>query len=132
MAKAESNISGWLSLISVVRSKSKTRCQAEVAEWFTAPCLLCVAPMVVGLSLSLAQTSTNACGHICKYVDQKGSPAMLTSTVRGESEDHTGEKCKRSTLALKPRADVTRSPKQGHQWSHEKDLYPQKFKEKKE
>ena len=33
---------------------------------------------------------------------------------------------KGSTLALKPRADVTRSPKQGYQWPHEKDLCPQK------
>ena len=40
--------------------------------------------------------------------------AQLTHT-RGESEDHTSEKaCKKgSTLALKPRADVTRGPKQG-------------------
>ena len=37
--------------------------------------------------------------------------------TRGESEDHTREKTrKRSTLALKCRADVTRSPKQGYQW----------------
>ena len=46
----------------------------------------------------------------------------------GESEDRTGEKVQdRSTLALKPRADVTRSPKQGYQWPHEKDLCPPKF-----
>ena len=31
-----------------------------------------------------------------------------------------------STLALKPQVDVTRSPKQGYQWPHEKDLCPQK------
>ena len=31
---------------------------------------------------------------------------------------------KTSTLALKPRADVTRSQKQGNQWPHDKDLYP--------
>ena len=31
-----------------------------------------------------------------------------------------------STLALKPRADVTRSPKQGYQWPHKKDLCPTK------
>ena len=38
---------------------------------------------------------------------------------------------KGSTLALKPRADVTRSPKQGYQWPHEKDLCPPKnFKKK--
>ena len=47
--------------------------------------------------------------------------------TRGESEDHTSEKvCKGSTLALKPRADITRSPKQGYQWTHKKDLYPPK------
>ena len=34
---------------------------------------------------------------------------------------------KGSTLALKPRADVIRSPKQGYQWLHEKDLCPPKF-----
>ena len=36
---------------------------------------------------------------------------------------HTGEG---STLALKHRADVTRSPKQGYQWPHKKDLCPPK------
>ena len=33
-----------------------------------------------------------------------------------------------STLALKPRGDITRSPKQGYQWPHEKDLCPPKLK----
>ena len=28
-------------------------------------------------------------------------------------------------LALKPRGDITRCPKQGYQWLHKKDLYPQ-------
>ena len=32
---------------------------------------------------------------------------------------HTTKGC---TLTLKPRADITRSPKQGHQWSHKKDF----------
>ena len=36
-----------------------------------------------------------------------------------------------STLGLKPRADITRSPKQGYQWSHEKDLCHPKFLKKK-
>ena len=36
------------------------------------------------------------------------------------------------TLALKPRGDVIRSPKQGHQWPHKKELCPPKiFKNKK-
>ena len=34
---------------------------------------------------------------------------------------------KGSTLALKPRADITRSPKQGYQLTHEKDKCPPKF-----
>ena len=53
--------------------------------------------------------------------------------ARGESEDHTGEKaCKGSTLAWKLRANITRSPKQGYQCPHEKDLSPPKniFKNK--
>ena len=41
----------------------------------------------------------------------------------------TGEgiQARESTLALKPRADVTRSPKQGYQWPHKKDLCPTKM-----
>ena len=50
-----------------------------VAEWFTVPCLLHAVRMVRGLSPSLVQTSTNACRHICKYVDQKCLAAMVTS-----------------------------------------------------
>ena len=52
--------------------------------------------------------------------------------TRGESEDHTSEKAhKGSTLALKPRADGTRSPKQGYQCSHEKNLKKNKTKQNK-
>ena len=49
------------------------------------------------------QTSTDACGHICRYVDQKGFAAMLTSIqsagvapeINYECEDHTSKKaCK--------------------------------------
>ena len=44
---------------------------------------------------------------------------------------HVGDKpqARGSTLALKPRIDVTRSPKQGYQWPQEKDSCPpKKFK----
>ena len=34
------------------------------------------------------------------------------------------------TLALKPRGDVTRCPKQGYQWPHKKDLCPPKISRK--
>ena len=37
------------------------------------------------------------------------------------------QSCKGSTLVLKPRADITRSPKQGCQWPHEKELCPPNF-----
>ena len=60
---------------------------------------------------------------------------MLTSIQSAgvTSEDHIGEKAyKGSMLALKPRADITRSPKQGYQWLHEKNLCPQKKFKKKE
>ena len=57
----------------------------------------------------MAETPTNACGHIYKYVDQTGSAALLASiqsagvTPGGESEDHTGKKAHKGlTLALKP------------------------------
>ena len=41
---------------------------------------------------------------------------------------HTSEG---SSLALKPGADVTRSPKEGYQWPHKKDSCPPKnFKKK--
>ena len=35
-----------------------------------------------------------------------------------------------STLALKPREDIIRSPKQGCQWPHKKDLCPTKILKK--
>ena len=34
------------------------------------------------------------------------------------------------TLALKPRGDITRSPKQGYQWPHKKDSCPPKILKK--
>ena len=49
--------------------------------------------------------------------------------TRGESEDHTSKKAfKGSTLAVKPGADITRTPKQGYKWPHEKELCPPKLK----
>ena len=44
----------------------------------------------------------------------------VTSEVNLGNSLHTGEKG--STQALKPRTDVTRSPKQGYHWPHKKDL----------
>ena len=41
------------------------------------------------------------------------------------------KKLRKATLALKPRGDVTRSPKQGYQWPHKKDSCPPKITKKK-
>ena len=60
-------------------------------------------------------TSTNTCGYVCRYVDQKGSAAMLISIQSAgvtpevnrritQTRKHTTEG---SILTLKPRADQT-------------------------
>ena len=41
-----------------------------------------------------------------------------------QARKHARDKC---SLALKPRADITRIPKHGYQWPHEKDLCSPKF-----
>ena len=108
----------------------KEQSRAGVAEWYTVPFLLRAAQTVVGLSPNLHQ-------YLQTDLQVHGSERLSCHTdlytisrchTRGESEDHTSEKaCKESTLALKPRADITRSPKQGYQWPHEKNLCPQIF-----
>ena len=101
----------------------------RVAEWYTA---LCSPHGRLWVQAPHLPQCLWTCRRVCKYVDWKGFAAMLTSTVsrchtRGESEDHISKKaCKGSTLALKPRADISRSPKQGYQWPHENDLCPPK------
>ena len=55
--------------------------------------------------------------------------------TRGESEVYYVGFCqvqiRLPTLALKPRGDIIRSPKQGYQWPHKKDLCPPKIFQKK-
>ena len=73
-----------------------------------------------------------------QYVDQKGLAAILTSIQSAgvapevnlritQVRKHTSD---RSTLVLKPRADVTRSQKQGYQWPHKKDMSSKILKKK--
>ena len=82
------------------------------------------------------QTSTNACRHNCRYVDQKGSAAMLTSIQSAGVIPEVNlrmtqaRKHAKGILALKPGTDITRSPKQGYQWPHEKDWCPTKILKK--
>ena len=52
--------------------------------------------------------------------------AVVAPEVNLRNSLHAGEKA-HTTLALKPRGDVTRSPKQGYQWIQEKDLCPPKI-----
>ena len=70
--------------------------------------------------------------------EEPGQPCRIHAytvytSIGGKGRCHTKEgstQAKESTLALKPRANVTRSPKQGYQGPHKKDLCPSKFKKK--
>ena len=62
------------------------------------------------------------------YVDQNSClVAMLASKMSAgvapevNLRKATMQTSKESIMASKPRADDTRSPKQGHQWPHEKN-----------
>ena len=65
---------------------------------------------------------------VCMSVDENGSAAKESAVCHTRGESEYSVVCRQynmqvrgSTLALKPRADVTKSPKQGHQWPHKKD-----------
>ena len=76
------------------------------------------------------------CLYKCKYVIKKridrhlGSKrsAGVAPEVNLRNPLHAGNKaCKRGIHpSFEPRADITRSPKQGYQWSHKKDWCPPK------
>ena len=93
-------------------------------EWLRQYALCATAGLIMGWS------PTNACKH--KY-DQKGLTTILTARKPTgftpevnlknplyENDRHTK---RGSTLALKPWAEVTRSPKQGYQRHHINDLF---------
>ena len=67
--------------------------------------------------------------HGSKKLDCQADLYTVSSCcTRGESEDHTCKKAHKKPMKF--RADVTRRPKQGHQWPHKKDLMqlcPPKF-----
>ena len=75
-------------------------------------CFLPVAKSLLGLwfkiSLWLLVSKQVNIEPLAKY------PTMLSAARKRAIE--------KSTLVLKPRADVTRSPRQGYQWLHKKDL----------
>ena len=70
--------------------------------------------------------------HIHAYTVYTSIGGKGRCRTRGESEESVVHRwgsmqVRESTLALKPRADVARSPKRGYQWPHKKDLCPAKF-----
>ena len=80
---------------------------------------------VMGSSPSLDQTSTNACSFVCKYVDQKGLAAILTSKqsagVTPELNLRITQARKGSTLALKPGQKSPEVQNRGISGPHKKD-----------
>ena len=71
----------------------------------------------------------------CRYEEEISSAAMLTidrlAGVAPEVNLREYVTCTPSPSALKPRGDVTLSPKQGYQWPHEKECPPKNFKKTK-
>ena len=72
----------------------------------------------------------------CRYVEEIGMAAMLvTKRLAGVTPELNLRECvicmplHLPTLALKPKGEVTRSPKQGYQWST-KRRYILQFKKK--
>ena len=63
------------------------------------------------------------CQEVCRCHTRGESQGMCNVTRSPLLNSNKAE----PTLALKPRGDVTRSPKQGYQWPHKKDSCPPKF-----
>ena len=92
--------------------------RAGVAEWSTAPCLLCATQMVMGLSPKPPPMLADMFADM--WIEKAQLPcwplySQQVSHQRWISGIHcrqvTKHTSKGSTLALKPRGDVTRSPK---------------------
>ena len=101
-----------------------------VAKWIA--CVLTVR------EVSLSNSGILPLLHVCRVCDQllcwpsRGQPVSYQRWISGiHCMQVTKHASQWSTLALNPRADITRSPKQGYCWPHKKDLCPPKFKTKK-
>ena len=87
------------------------------------------------------QTSTNACRHVCNYVDQKGSAAMLTSIqsagaapeVNLRNSLHAGDKAHKRGIhpGFETQGRHTRSPNRGNSGPMKRTYVLQKFQKKK-
>ena len=105
--------------------------RVRVAEWFTVLCLLCATQMVVGSSPKpppmLVDTSASTwIGKVQLAMLTPIQAAGVTPQVNLRIIQ-AGKHARDPPWALKPKADITRSPKQGFQWPHEKDLCPPKI-----
>ena len=64
-----------------------------------------------------------------RYMEDVGTTSILAAKrVLYQVNKYTSAQIRLPTLALKPRRDITRSPKQGYQWPHKNDLCPPKMK----
>ena len=96
-------------------TKSRYQSWAEVAEWYTAPCLLRAARTVMGSSLKPPPMLVDM--SIGMWIKKAQLPCWPLSSQQVLHQrwiwgSHKRKSMKKgSILALKPRADVTRSPK---------------------
>ena len=78
------------------------------------------------------RTSSNACGQVCKYVNQKDLVAMLTSIQSAGVAPEVNLRITQASKHAKKdppwlwNPGQTSCPKQGYQWPHKKDLRPPK------
>ena len=83
------------------------------------------------------RTFTNACGHVCKYVDQKGLAAMLTSIQSAGVKPEVNLRIKKweSMQGIHPGFETQgkchQKSKTGYHWPHKRDYVLQNFFEKK-
>ena len=61
---------------------------------------------------------------LCTSVQSAGVAPEVNLRNSAQPRKHASQT---STLALKPRAGINRSPKQGYQWPHEDDFMSSKF-----
>ena len=97
-----------------------------VAEWTACPLTMRKVSRSNPGNLPLLQACRECDQLPCwPLYSQQVSHQRWISGIHGtQVTKHTSEG---STLALKPRGDVIRSPKQGYQWPHEKDSCPPNF-----
>ena len=82
-------------------------CQVAVAEWLVRPSAM---QEVCGSNPTSAET---------RMMGKQPAAILAIYTGRGVTPEHTPLQSSNKaepTLALKPRGDITRSPKQGDQW----------------